>query len=284
MCGSRHVWALVLAAGDGARIAAFTQDASGRAVPKQYCSFGAPVSLLRRTVDRAARMVAGDRVADRGGRAAPAVVGGGSGGVPPSQHRDPTGEQGDGDRPPARRHARLAAGSKRALHRLSVGRLRRGRGRPPRRCGGGSAGDALGPPPHRAAGDGAGRADPEYGWIVCGRPSATGVREVLSFREKPDRDTAALLRKRGALVNSFILVGTGATLVELFEQTIGNVVQAFRTPGLFEDGESKPSENRTDGSLLATSLVTCWSPRRRGSRWWPSRPADGLTWERPRGS
>jgi mannose-1-phosphate guanylyltransferase len=78
--------------------------------------------------------------------------------------------------------------------------------------------------------------DPEYGWIVCGRPSATGVREVFSFREKPDQDTAALLRKRGALVNSFILVGTGATLVELFEQTIGNVVQAFRTPGLFEDG------------------------------------------------
>jgi mannose-1-phosphate guanylyltransferase len=79
--------------------------------------------------------------------------------------------------------------------------------------------------------------DPEYGWIVCGPPSATGVREVFSFREKPDQDTAALLRKRGALVNSFILVGTGATLLELFEQTLGSVVQAFRTPGLFDGGE-----------------------------------------------
>jgi hypothetical protein len=57
--------------------------------------------------------------------------------------------------------------------------------------------------------------DPEYGWIVCGRPSATGVREVLSFREKPDRDTAALLQKRGALVNSFMLAGTGVALVRL---------------------------------------------------------------------
>jgi hypothetical protein len=37
-------------------------------------------------------------------------------------------------------------------------------------------------------------------------------------------------------VSSFMLVGTGATLMEVFEQTIGNAVQAFRTSGLFEGG------------------------------------------------
>ena len=61
--GNRHTWALILAAGQGTRIAAFTRDASGRAVPKQYCCFGGPASLLRLAVGRAQRMVAGDRVA-----------------------------------------------------------------------------------------------------------------------------------------------------------------------------------------------------------------------------
>src|SRR5512138_2569033 len=61
--GNRHTWALILAAGDGVRMAAVTRDASGRAVPKQYCSFGDRVSLLRRTIDRVRRTVAVDRVA-----------------------------------------------------------------------------------------------------------------------------------------------------------------------------------------------------------------------------
>jgi mannose-1-phosphate guanylyltransferase len=78
--------------------------------------------------------------------------------------------------------------------------------------------------------------DPEYGWIVCGPRSDAGVREVFSFREKPDRNTAALLRNRGALVNSFIFVGTGDALLGLFERTMGDVLRAFRTLGQSEDG------------------------------------------------
>jgi len=32
-----HLWVIVLAAGDGTRVAALTTDASGGPVPKQYC-------------------------------------------------------------------------------------------------------------------------------------------------------------------------------------------------------------------------------------------------------
>jgi hypothetical protein len=159
MSGSRHVWALVLAAGDGARIAVFTRDASGRAVPKQYCSFGAPVSLLRRAIDRAARMVAADRLAI----------------VVAEQHR-PWWEEELAAFPPARR-------------------------------------------------------------VIQPENKGTAIGLLLGVTDVLRHDPSA----------RFIVF---------------------------------PS----DHDLLATSLVKCWSPRRRGSRWWPPRPAGGLTWERPRGS
>ncbi len=237
--GSRHTWALILAAGDGARIAAYTQDASGRAVPKQYCSFGGPVSLLRRAIDRAERMVAGDRVAI----------------VVADQHR-PWWEEELAASPAA--DVVIQPENKGTAIGLLLGVTHVLRRDP-------SARFIVFPSDHFVADEdtlhGAlvdavetmrlddrrivllgmvvDELDPEYGWIVCGRPSATGVREVFSFREKPDRDTAALLRKRGALVNGFMLVGTGAALVGLLDQTIGDVLRAFRTPGLSEDGREQ---------------------------------------------
>jgi hypothetical protein len=45
--GHHRTWALVLAAGDGTRLAALTTDANGRAVPKQFCSLTGGRSLLR---------------------------------------------------------------------------------------------------------------------------------------------------------------------------------------------------------------------------------------------
>ncbi|MEZ4450587.1 MAG: sugar phosphate nucleotidyltransferase [Nannocystaceae bacterium] len=50
-------WALVLAAGEGSRLASLTQAATGDPVPKQFCAFGGEVSLLERTLDRAAAIV-----------------------------------------------------------------------------------------------------------------------------------------------------------------------------------------------------------------------------------
>jgi mannose-1-phosphate guanylyltransferase len=237
--GSRHTWALILAAGDGTRIATFTQDASGRAVPKQYCSFGGPVSLLRLAVARAQRMVAGDRVAivvadqhrpwweeelaalpaadvviqpENKGTAIGLLLG-----LTHVLHRDPD--------------ARFIVfpsdhfvADEDTLHGALLDAVEAMQADPRRIVLLGMALDEL---------------DPEYGWVLCGRSSATGVRDVLSFREKPDRDTAASLRKQGALVNSFMLVGTGAALMGLFDQTVGEALRAVRTPGPSEAGRAQ---------------------------------------------
>ena len=241
--GSRHTWPLILAGGDGTRIAAFAQDASGRAVPKQYCSFGGSVSLLRRAIDRAERMVAGDRVAivvaeqhrqwweeDLAAFPAANVV------IQPENKGTAIGlllgvthvlSQDPGARFVVFPSDHLVADED-TLHGALLDAVEAMQLDPRRMVLLGMALDEL---------------DPEYGWIVCGRPSATGVREVFSFREKPDRDTAVLLRKRGALVNCFILVGTGTTLVGLFDQTIGDVLRAFRTPGLSEEGGEQALRN-----------------------------------------
>jgi mannose-1-phosphate guanylyltransferase len=46
------IWGLVLAGGDGTRLAGFTTWLTGEAVPKQYCRFVAGRSLLELTLDR----------------------------------------------------------------------------------------------------------------------------------------------------------------------------------------------------------------------------------------
>jgi mannose-1-phosphate guanylyltransferase len=234
--GSRHTWALVLAAGDGTRIAAFTQDASGRVVPKQYWSFGGAASPLRRAIDRAERVVAGDRVAivvaeqhrpwwevELAAFAGQNVV------IQPENKGTAIGlllgvtqvlRQDPGARFVVFPSDHFVADED-TLHGALLEAVAAMRLDPRRIV-------LLGMALHEL--------DPEYGWIVCGPPSDTGVREVFSFREKPDRDTAALLRKRGALVNSFIFAGTGAALLGLFEQTMGDVLRAFRSLAPSENG------------------------------------------------
>jgi mannose-1-phosphate guanylyltransferase len=234
--GSRHTWALILAAGEGTRIAAFTQDASGHAIPKQYCSFGGAVSPLRCAIDRAKRVVAGDRVAivvaeqhrawweaELAAFPGPNVV------IQPENKGTAIGlllgvthvlRQDPGARFVVFPSDHFVADED-TLHGALLDAVEAMQVDPRRIVLLGMALDEL---------------DPEYGWIVCGPPSAAGVREVFSFREKPDRDTAALLRKRGALVNSLIFVGTGAALLGLFEQTMGDVLRAFRTLSQSEDG------------------------------------------------
>jgi len=44
---SGHTWAVVLAAGDGTRLATLTTDSAGNAVPKQFCSLTGGKSLLQ---------------------------------------------------------------------------------------------------------------------------------------------------------------------------------------------------------------------------------------------
>ncbi len=45
--GVDHTWAIVLAAGDGARLRSLTSDARGTSVPRQFCSFGRRGPMIR---------------------------------------------------------------------------------------------------------------------------------------------------------------------------------------------------------------------------------------------
>jgi mannose-1-phosphate guanylyltransferase len=54
---SHKTWAIVLAGGEGTRLHGLTTDASGVAVPKQYCSLAGGQSLLIDTLQRAASVV-----------------------------------------------------------------------------------------------------------------------------------------------------------------------------------------------------------------------------------
>jgi mannose-1-phosphate guanylyltransferase len=58
----RNVHAIVLAAGEGRRVSAFTRSADGAHVPKQYCSFGSQTTLLGRALRRARSIAPLERV------------------------------------------------------------------------------------------------------------------------------------------------------------------------------------------------------------------------------
>src|SRR5215813_12389081 len=61
MNGATLTWAVVLAAGEGTRLASLTRDAAGNAVPKQFCSINGGRSLVQDAIQRARRVVALER-------------------------------------------------------------------------------------------------------------------------------------------------------------------------------------------------------------------------------
>ena len=70
--------------------------------------------------------------------------------------------------------------------------------------------------------------DPEYGWIVPGTTRSDNVRDVVSFREKPDRATARDLMRQGALINSLIFLATGGALFDLYQRTLPELLRDFQ--------------------------------------------------------
>jgi mannose-1-phosphate guanylyltransferase len=62
MSNSDHVWALVLAAGNGSRLRALTTKPCGTAVPKQFCSLHGHRSLLEDAIVRASHIVPPERI------------------------------------------------------------------------------------------------------------------------------------------------------------------------------------------------------------------------------
>jgi mannose-1-phosphate guanylyltransferase len=55
-------WVVVLAGGSGSRLATLTRRSDGVVVPKQFCHFGSPVTMLERTLERAQAIVPARRI------------------------------------------------------------------------------------------------------------------------------------------------------------------------------------------------------------------------------
>jgi mannose-1-phosphate guanylyltransferase len=221
------IWALVLAAGEGSRLRALTTH-RGVAVPKQFCSLAGGPSLLEEAMARAEAIVPRQRVCTivaeqhrawweptlrfmsrRNVIVQPQNRGTAIGLLLPLLHiaqRDP--------------HARvvilpsdhyvrdepvLARALRRAANRLTS-----------------DAGNLwlLGISPDEA--------DPELGYIVPGDRDDSGALRVAQFVEKPPVTLARLMIERGALWNAFILAGSVAKILALFEQCYSGLLREMR--------------------------------------------------------
>ena len=236
---AEHLWVLVLAGGDGSRIRHLTTDARGRCVPKQYASLNGQTSLLRKTLDRAERIVPRERVAV----------------VVARQHRD-FWVQELADLPPWNvivqpRNRGTGLGLLLGLLHLRL--------RAPR-CGvvvlpsdhHVSDEDALRECLLRAI-DNAGqpggrptllgvtpeRVERELGWILTAGNTGSLIRPVVGFVEKPAPSVARRLAADGALVNSMILAANGAALLDLFQDTTPRTVHFLREHLVASEGRTE---------------------------------------------
>jgi mannose-1-phosphate guanylyltransferase len=225
----RNTWAVVLAAGEGSRLSSLTTDASGHAVPKQFCSLDGGATFLQDTLRRAHAICGRERiaaiVADQHARwwrgalwALPAtnvVVQprnrGTANGVLLSAltvaARDPLARI---VFLPSDHFVRDEERFERALREAANVRLRPGEL------------VLLGIEPEEP--------DPELGYLVPSGPSRPGeLPRVRRFVEKPTAAVAADLIADGALWNSFVFAGDVSTLVALVRSRFPDVVDDLET-------------------------------------------------------
>jgi len=220
---------MVLAAGDGTRLAALTIDAQGNFVPKQFCSLTGESSLLHGALGRGAHIAWHERacaiVAEQhrchwrpmlAGMLAENVI------VQPRNcgtahgvllallailNRDPLANI---VFLPADHYvqdeATLALGLEQMVEHLQCH---------PRRL------LLLGIKPEEA--------DVELGYIVPGVQVAPGVQSVTHFVEKPPVERARVLLREGALWNSFIFAVQGVALLGLMRERMPDAVDAMET-------------------------------------------------------
>jgi mannose-1-phosphate guanylyltransferase len=215
---SKHVWALVLAAGEGSRLRALTTQPCGTPVPKQYCSLHGGHSLLEDAIQRAQSQVAAEQVC--------AIVA--------QQHRRWWSSMDSLTRLPSRnlivqpRNRGTAIGilyslvhilnqdpeaqvlllpadhyvvDEATLQQSLAAALEHVAQRPDRPV-------LLGLEPEEP--------DSELGYIVPGAQDAFGGRAVARFVEKPDPATAKRIVGGGGLWNTFIIATSARAMLNLF--------------------------------------------------------------------
>ena len=225
----QRTWGLVLAAGDGTRLATLTTDSSGRSVPKQFCSLDGGRSLLEEAMHRARHIVPRDRLCaivaadhrrywQRTLWTLPAsnVI------VQPSNRGTAHGillaVLSILERDPLARIVFLPADHYVRDERALGGSLR-------------EAATSLTRNPDTLSliGIEPEEADPELGYIVPGTGPAHSARPVSRFVEKPDPALARQLVAAGALWNSFIFAASGPTLLGLLRQKLPESTEEMAT-------------------------------------------------------
>ncbi|MEO7206858.1 MAG: sugar phosphate nucleotidyltransferase [Steroidobacteraceae bacterium] len=220
----RMTWALVLAGGDGTRLAALTRDGFGNQVPKQFCSLSGGQALVHDAVQRARYVAPRERtcviVAEQHQRywkrqlwalgtrnviKQPRNCGTAIGILLAVLHivrRDPMARI---VFLPADHHVRDEAALGLSLREAVT-----------------LVTDAyndlilVGIEPEGA--------DSDLGYIVPGASREDGARGIARFVEKPDSELARKLLASGAVWNSFIFAGAAATLLDLLRESIPRIV------------------------------------------------------------
>lgn len=223
MSRKSKVWAVILAAGDGTRLCSITTGADGLCVPKQFCSFQDPRSLLRVTTSRAEKLVPHERIV-------PVVA---------ANHRrwwqSELADFKDDQIVIQPRNRGTAAGILLPLYFIFL--------KDP------NARVLILPSDHFVEdedvlkhaiesiltltstfrnrlvlfGMAADRADPGYGWIVTSSAKSWPLVKACSFVEKPSPLEAATLFKKGALWNTFMFVGRASIFMRLFAKALPNL-------------------------------------------------------------
>jgi len=222
-----HIWALVLAAGEGSRLRSLTTTPGGLAIPKQFCSLHGGASLLQEALQRAAAVTSTDRtcavVAAQHRRwweaplyhlpqhnviVQPENRGTAHGILLPLLHilqRDPEATV---LLLPADHHVRDEAVLAQSLRRATTLASK-----DPQSI------FLLGIEPDQP--------DTELGYIVPGEEQGTASR-VNQFVEKPPLKMARALLDRGALWNVFIVAAKASALLALYQSRYADTVMAMR--------------------------------------------------------
>lgn len=225
---SEHIWAIVLAGGQGTRLSALTTALYGHPVPKQFASFDGRRTMLESTLDRVARVVAPERTVvvvgpgqvavardlialfDRCTLLAQPVAAGTAVamlyGLAWIEATDPDAcivtFPSDHHVVDERGFADAAASAVTAS--CDLGRL-----------------VLLGATPTSN--------DPDYGWIVPGSKLGDRAWSIERFVEKPDQTTARTLRAEHALWNMFVSAAPASVLATLLGRFLPDQVVRFAT-------------------------------------------------------
>jgi len=246
----RHRWAVLLAAGAGTRVQALTCDEQGRSVPKQFHSWGGTDSMLQWALRRAGAVVPAEQIVTIVARqhrrwwetqladlpaqnvlVQPSNKGTGAGILLPVleiQRRDPEAVVAvfPSDHFVAN-EARLRTAIDEAF--LAVAEF---------------------PEKVVLIGIEPGEWENGYGWIIPSGPPRR-VQKVDAFVEKPSQDDGMHLMLQGALMNSFMFIGTATAIRDICFRSVSEVTRRL------EQWQASTRRNPEDLEAIYQDLPAC---------------------------